>query len=223
MPGDLALCAHLRAPMLAGVKRMAEPAKRAAKKVEPAPSLAGRIKTAPKLSAPDEAHARVAQWLGEIARGGAGKAIRHLLAPAKGNSKLVDRAGLSADNDDHAMRALRRGKAEAALLIALADIGGVWPVERVTRALTELADTAVRAAVRFLLREAAARGRLKPADVAKPEEGSRHIVLAMGKMGAFELNYSSDIDLIVFYDPAAPALADKDDATAFHVRIARGL
>ncbi len=53
--------------------------------------------------------------------------------------------------------------------------------------------------------------------------GSGYIVLAMGKMGAFELNYSSDIDLIVFYDPDAPALADKDDATAFHVRITRGL
>ncbi len=121
------------------------------------------------------------------------------------------------------MRLLRRMKAEAALLIALADIGGVWPVMRATRALTELADTAIRAAVRFLLRDAAARGRLKPADPAKPEEGSGHIVLAMGKMGAFELNYSSDIDLIVFYDPDAPALADKDDATAFHVRITRGL
>ena len=45
----------------------------------------------------------------------------------------------------------------------------------------------------------------------------------MGKMGAFELNYSSDIDLIVFYDPEARALADKDDAAAFHVRITRGL
>ena len=42
---------------------------------------------------------------------------------------------------------------------------------------------------------------------ARPEEGSGYIVLAMGKMGAFELNYSSDIDLIVFYDPDAPALA----------------
>ena len=77
--------------------------------------------------------------------------------------------------------------------------------------------------VRGERREAAARGRLKPVDPAKPEEGSGHIVLAMGKMGAGELNYSSDIDLIVFYDPDAPALADKDDATAFHVRIARGL
>ena len=121
------------------------------------------------------------------------------------------------------MRLLRRMKAEAALLIALADIGGVWPVMRATRALTELADAAVRAAVRFLLRDAAARRPAQARRPAKPEEGSGYIVLAMGKMGAFELNYSSDIDLIVFYDRDAPALADKDDATAFHVRITRGL
>ena len=59
------------------------------------------------------------------------------------------------------MRMLRRGKAEAALLIALADIGGVWPVERVTRALTDFADAALGAAVRYLLRGAAAQGKLK--------------------------------------------------------------
>jgi [glutamine synthetase] adenylyltransferase / [glutamine synthetase]-adenylyl-L-tyrosine phosphorylase len=135
----------------------------------------------------------------------------------------AERAVAASKDESEAMRLLRRMKAEAALLIALADIGGVWPVMQVTHAVTELADTAVRAAVRFMLREAAARGRLKPADPAKPEEGSGHIVIAMGKMGAFELNYSSDIDLIVFYDPDAAALADKDDAAAFHVRIARGL
>src|SRR5262249_38417447 len=102
--------------------------------------------------------------------------------------------GDSADEAE-AMRLLRRMKAEAALLIALADLGGVWPVMRATRALTELADTAARAAVRFLLREAMARGTFKPADPDQPEQDSGHIVLAMGKMGAFELNYSSDIDL----------------------------
>src|SRR5437588_346700 len=85
-------------------------------------------------------------------------------------------AGAGAKDEADAMRLLRRMKAEAALLIALADIGGVWPVMRVTRAVTELADTAVRAAARFLLRDAAARGRLKPADPAKPEQGSGHIV-----------------------------------------------
>ena len=113
------------------------------------------------------------------------------------------------------MRLLRRMKAEAALLIALADIGGVWPVMRTTQALTELADTAVAAAVRFLLRDAV---RARPAQARairrEPERGSGYIVLAMGKMGAFELNYSSDIDLIVFYDADAPALADKDRASS---------
>src|SRR5205085_1394522 len=96
-------------------------------------------------------------------------------------------------DEETAMRLLRRMRAEAALLIALADIGGVWPVMRATRALTELADTAVSSAVRYLLREAASAGKLKPADKDAPEKGSGYIVLAMGKMGAFELNYSSDI------------------------------
>src|SRR4029079_5472174 len=129
----------------------------------------------------------------------------------------------SSKDEVEAMRLLRRMKCEIALLIGLADIGGVWPVMRAARALTDLADTAVGSAVRFQLKEAVKRRKLKPADSKKPEEGSGHIVLAMGKMGAFELNYSSDIDLIVFYDRDAPALADKDDAAAFHLRIARGL
>src|SRR5258708_5847865 len=246
---------------------MAEPAKRAAKKIEPAASLADKIKTAPKLSVPDHAHARVAEWLAEISRGGAGKAIRQLLVPAKGrDSKLagiaaaiaegspylwdlirhdpdrflallesepeaqfsaliaeIDRAGLSAGNDDDAMRALRRGRAEAALLIALADIGGVWPVERVTRALTQLADAALRAAVRYLLRCAAALGKFSPRDPARPEEGSGYIILAMGKMGAFELNYSSDIDLIVLYDENASVLAAGVEPAQFYVRLTPAL
>ena len=126
-------------------------------------------------------------------------------------------------DEAEAMRLLRRMKSEAALLIAIADIGGAWPVIRTTRALTELADAAVQLALRFLLRDAARRGRLKPPNPKAPEEGSGHIVLAMGKMGAYELNYSSDIDLIVFYDPEAPGLVDKDEAAAFHVRITRGL
>src|SRR4051812_34926513 len=45
----------------------------------------------------------------------------------------------------------------------------------------------------------------------------------MGKMGAHELNYSSDIDLIVFYDPLAPGLVSDGEPTAFFVRITRGL
>ena len=121
------------------------------------------------------------------------------------------------------MRALRRGKAEAALLIALADIGGVWPVERVTRALTDFADAAVGAAVRFLLRGAAAQGSSSSATRRRPKQGSGYVVLAMGKMGAHELNYSSDIDLIVLYDESrGRARAPASSRRSSFVRLTRG-
>ena len=121
------------------------------------------------------------------------------------------------------MRQLRRMKAEVSLLIALADIGGVWPIMRCAHALTALADAAVGAAVRFLLAEAARAGRLAPADPSEPEIGSGYIVLALGKMGGFELNYSSDIDLIVFYDPEAPALSGDIEPGPMFVRLTQRL
>jgi glutamate-ammonia-ligase adenylyltransferase len=122
-----------------------------------------------------------------------------------------------------AMRLLRRMKSEAALLIALADIGGVWEVMRVSRALTAVADTAVAAAVEFLLAGLARAGKLKPADPARPVDGSGYVVLAMGKMGAHELNYSSDIDLIVFFDPGAPALPADVEPGPLYVGVTRQL
>lgn len=120
-------------------------------------------------------------------------------------------------------RRLRRVKAEAALAIALADIAGLWDVMEVTGALTRLADASLSAAIRFLLREADAAGKLSLPDRSDPERGSGWIVLAMGKQGAFELNYSSDIDLIVFFDPAVVPTADKDDLTTLFVRLTRRL
>jgi [glutamine synthetase] adenylyltransferase / [glutamine synthetase]-adenylyl-L-tyrosine phosphorylase len=144
---------------------------------------------------------------------------RHLAALLAENGRAV----AASKDEAEAMRLLRRMKAEAALLIALADIGGVWPVIRATHALTDLADTAVDAATRFVLAEAARAGRLTPKDKARPEIGSGYIVLAMGKMGAFELNYSSDIDLIVFYDPAAPAVPKHAEPAALFVRLTQRL
>ncbi|WP_423968116.1 bifunctional [glutamine synthetase] adenylyltransferase/[glutamine synthetase]-adenylyl-L-tyrosine phosphorylase, partial [Bradyrhizobium sp.] len=121
------------------------------------------------------------------------------------------------------MHLLRRMKAEAALLIALCDIGGVWPVMSVTAALTELAVSSVQSALRHVLRQEAARGRLSPSDPERPEQDSGLFVLAMGKMGAGELNYSSDIDLIVFFDPAAPTLARDIEPQPFFVRVTQAL
>lgn len=133
------------------------------------------------------------------------------------------RAAVASENDTEAMRHLRLMKAEAALLIAIADIGGAWEVIRVVHALTEVADTAASAAVQYLLAGAARAGKIAPADPARPELGSGYVVLAMGKMGAHELNYSSDIDLIVFFDPKAPALLPSVEPGPMFVRLTRNL
>lgn len=139
---------------------------------------------------------------------------------------LIEAAGtgvLAAQDEADVMRLLRRMKAEAALLIALCDIGGVWPVMRVTTALTDIAVSSVQAALRYLLRQEAARGKLLPPNPEAPEQGCGLIVLAMGKMGAGELNYSSDIDLIVFFDPEATTLAPDIEPQPFFVRITQGM
>jgi len=67
------------------------------------------------------------------------------------------------------------------------------------------------------------RGKFSPRDPARPEEGSGYVILAMGKMGAFELNYSSDIDLIVLYDENASVLAAGVEPAQFYVRLTRAL
>lgn len=148
-------------------------------------------------------------YLWDLVRSDAARLVRILTtAPESRFPDLMadTRAFVSSTEDEaEAMRALRRMKSEAALLIALADIGGVWPVMQVTHALTELADCAVQAAVRFAFNKAIRQEQLLPTDPSQPEKGSGYVVLAMGKMGAFELNYSSDIDLIVFFDPDSVA------------------
>ena len=122
-----------------------------------------------------------------------------------------------------AMKALRQFKAEAALLIGLTDIAGVWPVMTVTRALTRVADAALEASVRLLFRLAMEKGDWLPADPSRPEAQSGFIVLAMGKHGARELNYSSDIDLIVFYESQSARLRPGLEMQPFFVRVTRDL
>ncbi len=170
--------------------------------------------------------AEASPYLFDLARD-AGRLIRLLACdPETRLGELIAAARTAvADAADEAavMRALRRMKSEAALLTALCDIGEVWPVMRVTQALTDIADTAVQCAVRFQLTREAARGRVRPADPDRPEAGSTLVVLAMGKMGAGELNYSSDIDLIVFFGLDAPSLAPNIEPQPLFVRIAQGI
>ncbi len=95
---------------------------------------------------------------------------------------------------------LRLAKRRAALLIALADLGGVWPLGTVTSSLTGLADRAVQLSLKHLVAEEIARGKLPGCSEDDAEDAAGMFVVAMGKMGAGELNYSSDIDLIVLFD-----------------------
>ncbi|HEV2531065.1 bifunctional [glutamine synthetase] adenylyltransferase/[glutamine synthetase]-adenylyl-L-tyrosine phosphorylase [Phenylobacterium sp.] len=120
---------------------------------------------------------------------------------------------------DAAGDTLRRLKAELHLLAALADLGGVWNLDQVTGALTRFADAAVAAALRV-----AARAELDAGRLTRLGEGAEGPVpgwfcIAMGKQGAFELNYSSDIDVSVFYEPDRLPLADGVESQAFAVRL----
>jgi glutamate-ammonia-ligase adenylyltransferase len=116
---------------------------------------------------------------------------------------------------------LRRLKARLHLLTALCDLGGVWELDQVTGALTRFADVAVRAAMTLTARSL--EDRLAPIEpgAAGPLPGL--FVVALGKMGAFELNYSSDIDISVFFDPDALPVRDGVEPHAFATRFTHGL
>lgn len=97
-------------------------------------------------------------------------------------------------NEDlsNAADSLRDKKQKVASYLGVAELSGALPLETTTKLLTEFADYAVDTAFRAAMAPYQANGKL-PNDTGL-------FVLAMGKMGAFELNYSSDIDLIVLFD-----------------------
>ena len=118
---------------------------------------------------------------------------------------------------------LRRAKAEAALMIGLADISGLWTVDQVTASLSNFADACVRRALRALLLQAHTRGNLTIADLGDPEAGSGYSVLGLGKLGGRELNYSSDIDLFVIYDERHLPYAGTKSPQEFAVQLTKDL
>jgi glutamate-ammonia-ligase adenylyltransferase len=118
---------------------------------------------------------------------------------------------------------LRRAKGQVALLAGLADLGGIWPLEKVTGALTELADKALDHGLKILVGREIGRGKLPGMSEADAETAAGMCILAMGKMGAGELNYSSDIDLICLFDESRFEPDDYHEARATFVRVTRNL
>ncbi len=105
----------------------------------------------------------------------------------------------SCNSEQELMAVLRQFKAKNALLIAWADISAQWSLERITTALTTTAELTLQATIDYLLHKLATKGEIS-FNNRNNNKQTGIIILAMGKMGGYELNYSSDIDLVLLYD-----------------------
>src|SRR5437763_8010601 len=113
---------------------------------------------------------------------------------------------------DDLSASLRRQRQALALAVALGDLSGEFTLEQVTRLLSDFADSAIDQAVRAAISER------------MPDAGPRGFaVIAMGKLGSHELNYSSDVDLLLLFDPKTLPRRSRDDAGEAAVRIGRRL
>ncbi|UNE54793.1 bifunctional [glutamine synthetase] adenylyltransferase/[glutamine synthetase]-adenylyl-L-tyrosine phosphorylase [Bartonella machadoae] len=121
------------------------------------------------------------------------------------------------------MAALRCKKREAHVLIALADLSGVFTYEISCTWLTRLGEFALSVALRFLLREAHDHGKISLSSRDDPEKDCGLIILGMGKLGAGELNYSSDIDLIVFIDETSAHIGNLSESIDVFSKMVRRL
>jgi len=161
---------------------------------------------------------REAAALRSFATNGPDQVVAAAMADLAALSPAAPRARVTAE--------LRRAKRIVAMTTALADIGGHWKLDQVTGALSALAEASLSLSVAHLLRTAHDAGELHLPNPDDPAMGSGFTVLGMGKLGARELNFSSDVDLIVLYDPDAPVYTARtaDHAMgSFTSRLARGL
>ena len=136
------------------------------------------------------------------------------------------RAALAASIDEapsskEVMAHLRQFKRRMALLVALADVGQVWTTGACLEAMSLTADATLKAATDFLFRKAREAGQVTAGDGMSEPRG--YFIIAMGKLGAMELNYSSDIDFMVFYDAARARLASDVEPSTFFVKLTREL
>ncbi|MEL6878639.1 MAG: glutamine-synthetase adenylyltransferase, partial [Pseudomonadota bacterium] len=146
---------------------------------------------------------------------------------ARGLERMPDLAGLLAHGDGEAAikwakqagedapdlgTALRRERVALSVALGIGDLAGAFPLERVMRELSDCADRALHRAIIQVIDDRV--------------EGAKPIgfyALALGKQGAHELNYSSDIDPILLYDPETLPCRERDDPGDAAQRYARGI
>ncbi|MEP9402677.1 bifunctional [glutamine synthetase] adenylyltransferase/[glutamine synthetase]-adenylyl-L-tyrosine phosphorylase [Sphingomonas sp. VNH70] len=115
-----------------------------------------------------------------------------------------------ADPDVPLARRLRIERRRLALLVALGDLAGAYDLTAVTRALSDFADHALTRAIAAAIEERT-----------PGAQAEGFVAIALGKQGSHELNYSSDIDPILLYDPDRLPRRAKDDPAEAAVRIGR--
>jgi [glutamine synthetase] adenylyltransferase / [glutamine synthetase]-adenylyl-L-tyrosine phosphorylase len=154
-----------------------------------------------------------------------GAPLEPLLASAVVEARAAWKGGAdgTGPSEGEVMARLRSAKRKVAFVTALADLARIFTARDTTAWLTAIADAAVAAAIDHLLLTGHETGKLTLKNPEQPADGSGLIVLGMGKHGARELNYSSDIDLVIFYDPEAGILKDPDDAMETYGRMMRRL
>ncbi len=145
-------------------------------------------------------------------------------SPEASLDRAMKAAWRAADEDDPAaqMKALRLAKDDAALSFAFAEISGALSTMDAAAGLSKFAGAAIGASLRMALRQSARLG-FAPLDPDRPEAGCGIAVLAMGKLGAFELNYSSDIDLVVLFDSASDRLGGALESKRIAVAATRAM
>ncbi|WP_182085826.1 bifunctional [glutamine synthetase] adenylyltransferase/[glutamine synthetase]-adenylyl-L-tyrosine phosphorylase [Aureimonas sp. ME7] len=159
---------------------------------------------------------RFPQWIERLFSTDAGSRIREII-------DALDAPIPSDASEASQMSELRVAKAEAAFLIALRDLFGAADPARTTADLSDLAEAAVRRALRFCLLDLHRRGQLDLPDPDAPEIGCGLTILGMGKLGGGELNYSSDIDIILFFEPETPSIVDRMEGVEMFSRLGRRL
>lgn len=125
--------------------------------------------------------------------------------------------------DADVMRALRVGKRRLALTAALGDVSGLWALEHVTEALSDYASLALDLSAAHLLREGHEIGTIVLPNPEEPLVDCGYVILGMGKLGARELNYSSDIDIIVLFDLDKIDYRGSKSPHEYFVRLTKGL
>ncbi|MDJ0994253.1 MAG: bifunctional [glutamine synthetase] adenylyltransferase/[glutamine synthetase]-adenylyl-L-tyrosine phosphorylase [Dinoroseobacter sp.] len=199
-------------------------------------SFASRIKRVPVPYEPEHASAAREGWDGPIAdliggAAGCSPYLQTLLGRERGWLETVleapeaaieaEQKALHGLDGPEVKSGLRVAKRRVALLTALADLGGVWPLAQITRCLTEFADAALTVALRTALAPELRRGKIPGQSEDALDGLAGMVALAMGKMGAYELNYSSDIDLICLFDETRFEPSDYAEARAGFVRATR--